>query len=198
MYALLNRKRSTEHPTVTQSWPNWLYSLDCGVRTAFSLSEPNTLRSSRLFSLPGASAIGRLWWKMISLPVQSAAYSVKNRKNITKYIFNKLDLKARFARVRAARGWGLPYQASSIDLPHQSHPLDPALKASRARRAAAIQLLIKDTVLVLYFFQERNDSLLQYFLIIWIPKALCIFILSELILEINSLIIYRLAFFDLN
>ena len=53
-------------------------------------------------------------------------------------------IKARFVRVRAARGWGLAYQASSIDLPHQSHPLDPALKASRARRAAAIQLLIKD------------------------------------------------------
>ena len=87
MYALLNRKRSTEHPTVTQSWPNWLYSLDCGVRTAFSLSEPNTLRSSRLFSLPGASAIGRLWWKIISLPVQSAAYSVNNRKNINKIYF---------------------------------------------------------------------------------------------------------------
>ena len=36
------------------------------------------------------------------------------------------------------------YQACSIDLPHQSHTLDPALKASRARRIAAIQLLIKD------------------------------------------------------
>ena len=55
-----------------------------------------------------------------------------------------LDKKARFARVRALRGWGLAYQASSIDLPHQSHTLDPALKASRARRTPAIQLLVND------------------------------------------------------
>ena len=58
-------------------------------------------------------------------------------------------LKTRFliiysTKKGAARGWGLAYQASSIDLTHQSHTLDPALKASRARRAATIQLLLKD------------------------------------------------------
>ena len=37
-----------------------------------------------------------------------------------------------FARVRAARGWEWVYQASSVDLPHQSHTLDPALNASGA------------------------------------------------------------------
>ena len=45
----------------------------------------------------------------------------------------------------ASRGhliWRLAYQASCINLPHQAHPLDLALKASRARRAATIQLLI--------------------------------------------------------
>ena len=52
-----------------------------------------------------------------------------------------LDRKARFARVRAARGWGLAYQAFSIDLPHQSQTLDPALKASEAIGTATIRLL---------------------------------------------------------
>ena len=55
----------------------------------------------------------------------------------------KLDKKARFARDRAARGWGLAYQASSIDLPHQSHTLEPALKAPRASRIAKIQLELR-------------------------------------------------------
>ena len=55
-----------------------------------------------------------------------------------------LAKKANFARVRSARGWGLAYQASSIDLTHQSHTLDPALKACGARRAATIQLLLND------------------------------------------------------
>ena len=56
----------------------------------------------------------------------------------------KIAEKARFARGCAARGWGLAYQASSIDLPHQSHTLDPALKASRARRTPEIRLLVND------------------------------------------------------
>ena len=55
----------------------------------------------------------------------------------------KLAEKARFAREFAVRGWGLAYQASSIDRSHQSHTLDLALKASKARRIAAIQFLIK-------------------------------------------------------
>ena len=57
-----------------------------------------------------------------------------------------LAKRANFARVRSARGWGLAYQASSIDLPHQSHTLDPALKASRARRTPAIRLLVNDFI----------------------------------------------------
>ena len=36
-----------------------------------------------------------------------------------------LDEKARFARVRAARGWIPAYQGSCIDPMDQSHPLDP-------------------------------------------------------------------------
>ena len=57
-----------------------------------------------------------------------------------------LAKKARFARVHATPGWWLPYQASSIDLPHQSHTLDPALEASRDRRFAPIRLLVNDIV----------------------------------------------------
>ena len=49
-----------------------------------------------------------------------------------------------WTKKRALRGWGLAYQAFSIVLPHQSQTLDPALKASGARRFLAIQLLIKD------------------------------------------------------
>ena len=37
----------------------------------------------------------------------------------------QLAKKARFARVRAARGWNPPYQGSCIDPRDQSHPLDP-------------------------------------------------------------------------
>ena len=55
-----------------------------------------------------------------------------------------LDRKARFARDRAARGWRVAYQATPMDLTNQSHTLDPALKASRARRIAPIRLLKKD------------------------------------------------------
>ena len=51
----------------------------------------------------------------------------------------KSAIRTRFARVGTARGWGLAYQASSINLPHQSHNFDPALKASGARRKAVIQ-----------------------------------------------------------
>ena len=52
----------------------------------------------------------------------------------------QLDRKARFARVRAARGWSPLYQGSYIDPPHQFHPLDPTLKASGASGAATIRL----------------------------------------------------------
>ena len=44
-----------------------------------------------------------------------------------------------------ARGWRVAYQGSSIDLPHQSHTLDLALKASRARCTAPIRLLVNDS-----------------------------------------------------
>ena len=40
--------------------------------------------------------------------------------------------------------WGLAYQATPVNLTHQSSTLDPALKAPRARRAAAIRLLVND------------------------------------------------------
>ena len=46
------------------------------------------------------------------------------------------------ARVGATRGLSLAHQASSIDLLHQPHTLDPALKASEARRKDAIRLLL--------------------------------------------------------
>ena len=51
----------------------------------------------------------------------------------------KLAKKARFARVRAARGWGLAYQASFIDLKLGSHTLDLALEAPRASGAPTIR-----------------------------------------------------------
>ena len=38
----------------------------------------------------------------------------------------------------------MAYQATPMDLTNQSHTLDPALKASRARRIAPIRLLKKD------------------------------------------------------
>ena len=42
--------------------------------------------------------------------------------------------------------WGLVYQETPMNLTHQSHTLDPALKAPRARRAAAIRLLVNDSI----------------------------------------------------
>ena len=50
-----------------------------------------------------------------------------------------------------AREWTALYHGYSIDPTHQSHALDPALKASEARRTAPIQLLIKDTFLEMAF-----------------------------------------------
>ena len=58
-----------------------------------------------------------------------------------------LDKKARFARARAARGWGPAYQGSCIGPLDQSHPLDLVLKAPRARRTPAIRLLINDYIM---------------------------------------------------
>ena len=52
--------------------------------------------------------------------------------------------KARFACVRAACGWSLPYQGSCIDPMDQSHPLDPTLKARGASGTPTIRLLKKD------------------------------------------------------
>jgi len=61
-----------------------------------------------------------------SLPAPIIEYSTKN---------------ALRARPRCAR-MGPPYQGSSIDPMVQSQPLDLALKASGARRIAAIRLLV--------------------------------------------------------
>lgn len=41
--------------------------------TVFSLSVPSTLRSSRFFNFPGASAIGKDEWNINSLPEHSDA-----------------------------------------------------------------------------------------------------------------------------
>lgn len=41
--------------------------------TVFSLSVPSTLRSSRFFNFPGASAIGKDEWNIINLPERSDA-----------------------------------------------------------------------------------------------------------------------------
>ena len=63
--------------------------------------------------------------------------------------FNKIQLatKARFARVRAARGWIPAYQATSIDLTLQSHTLDPTSGLSFLRLVLPIRLLVKDSLL---------------------------------------------------
>ena len=55
-----------------------------------------------------------------------------------------LATKARFARARAARGWILAYQATSIDLTLQSHTLDPTSGLSFLRLVVPIRLLVKD------------------------------------------------------
>ena len=73
-----------------------------------------------------------------------ASVRLKGFWHIPFYI--ELDRKARFARDRAARGWRVAYQATPMDLTNQSHTLDPALKASRARRIAPIRLLKKDSI----------------------------------------------------
>ena len=63
-----------------------------------------------------------------------------------------------------------------MDLTHQPHTLDPALKASRARRTALIRLLVNDNCLrltgipdshvtfCLGLMSKRNLSLTQRFL----------------------------------
>ena len=61
----------------------------------------------------------------------------------------------------AARGWGLAYQASSIDLPQQSHTLDLALKAPRASSLQTIRSLKKDEIVIL--------GLVKYF-ILYLPQ----------------------------
>ena len=60
------------------------------------------------------------------------------------FLFTKLAIKARFARVRAARGGSQAYQGSSIDPTHQSQPLDPPSEARFLILFPPIQLLIKD------------------------------------------------------
>ena len=60
-------------------------------------------------------------------------------------------------RIRAAYGWGLAYQASSINLPHQFHTLEPALKNPGARRTLAIRLLIKDNAYGYYKNLNRKN-----------------------------------------
>ena len=57
--------------------------------------------------------------------------------------------------VHAARGWGLAYQASPINLPHNSHTLNLAFKASGARRIPAIQLIFKDLSAVCFSLFEK-------------------------------------------
>ena len=74
----------------------------------------------------------------MQFPLKSSGYN-----DLDSRYFITLAKKARFG-IHAACRWGLAYKASSIDLPHQSHTLDLALKASGARRTAAIQLFIKD------------------------------------------------------
>ena len=74
--------------------------------------------------------------------------------------------KFKYTRLKSAlrarpRGWGLPYQASSIDLPHQSHTLDLALKAPRASSLRTIRSLKKDEIVIL--------GLLKYF-ILYLPQ----------------------------
>ena len=55
-----------------------------------------------------------------------------------------LATKARFARVRAARGWNPAYQGSCIDPMDQSHPLNPTSKGHLLILDPAIRLLVKD------------------------------------------------------
>ena len=67
-------------------------------------------------------------------------------RNKIKIIFLLMSLatKARFARERAARGWILAYQATSIDLTLQSHTLDPTSGLSFMRLVVPIRLLVKE------------------------------------------------------
>ena len=58
-----------------------------------------------------------------------------------------LAINARFARVRAARGWSQAYQGSCIDPTHQSHPLDPTWEVQFLRLSPPIRLLDKDFAL---------------------------------------------------
>ena len=60
------------------------------------------------------------------------------------HFFLKLTYKARFAQVRAARGWTALSHRSCIDPTCQSHTLDPTPEVPFQRLSAAIRLLIKD------------------------------------------------------
>ena len=81
-----------------------------------------------------------------------------------------LDRKARFARVRAARGWNLPYQGSCIDPRDQSYPLDLTWEVPFLRLAVPCWLLIKDLGMWFWlvrlspiFLQEKDKKRLQSF-----------------------------------
>ena len=57
-----------------------------------------------------------------------------------------LAIKARFARVRAARGGSQAYQGSCIDPTHQSQPLDPPSEARFLILFPPSRLLDKDNL----------------------------------------------------
>ena len=58
----------------------------------FSLSVPNNFLSSLFFNFPGASAMGRDEWKMISFPAIPACYKRNGKKEVK---FVRLNEKKR-------------------------------------------------------------------------------------------------------
>ena len=61
----------------------------------------------------------------------------------------------------------LAYQGSCIDPTHQSHTLDPTLKAAFQKLSAAIRLLIKDMVYLVLCVLESQKPMLFYRFRLW-------------------------------
>ena len=87
------------------------------------------------------------------------AHSKKVCKARSIRFLSKLANKARFARVRAARGWTTLYHGSCIDPTHQSHTLDLTSEAPILRFPLAIQLLIKDNCWQELHFEFSRQNL---------------------------------------
>ena len=79
----------------------------------------------------GSEAVKKARWEHLELLASDTGLDLEEMDTVfqvNEIISNSnlpLDRKARFARVRAARGWAPAYQGSYIHPPHQLQPLEP-------------------------------------------------------------------------